>query len=753
MNLPRRTLMALTAGAALWPAIAGGQTRPDDCSKSVSQPTDVSLHLSIKDGQTVFHEGEIIALTAEYSSETEDRYRVNNRAYDRSGRLSGMEVFCLEPDSGADPLADYFNSMPSIGGGMFGNEQLTSKPRVFELELNEWRRLPPGSYRLSVVGHRVTAKTGKPFDWDAPQVPLRSNSVEFAVEKADAGWQTAQLLEAVSTLDASDATDEEKQHAARVLRFLGSEAAAREMARRYQAGNQPSGWDFRLGLFSSPYREQAVKAMKAEIRAPEHPVTREYVDALVGLEELTDEKHRLPPYDEAHKEAWQRTSQEHWAQFRRRETELMAEAAAAVDSKTGQARAVTASELLQSRAPETAAAKTRLRKMLIESWNSLSVQAQNELLEYRWAEVGGPEWQPALESIVAGEANPNRDRNKASRGVAMMRMYEIAPEEGRRAILKEIAAPKGDVYMDVLGMLPDKTLPQIEPALTERLKAKRTEREDYALLDRYATGRMLDTVKANYEFEGSRLTCDDKATVIRYFLRVSPEYGVKQMQAADVAEERNGIGCSRLEMQSLKEYLRVPAVEKIAVARLNGEDNIAAEEAAAALQHYGSAHAEAALWKRLEKLHEKWKDQPEEAMYPQPGAIVMAEDSGLEQALVLAIEGGQGWFADEGTMERLKALTSQAMQSGLDSLLDSVKHGEYTLNLGWWPAGTLKYDLGWYSGSGIEALKQKLAQFPAGSRFALIATQAHREAHAAEYAEIEDAMAASGQRLEIQAPQ
>jgi hypothetical protein len=71
-----------------------------------------------------------------------------------------MEVFCIDPDTGEDPLSDYFNgAMGFIGGGLRGEQDLSRKLYPINLELNEWKSLPPGSYRLCIVSHRATGPT------------------------------------------------------------------------------------------------------------------------------------------------------------------------------------------------------------------------------------------------------------------------------------------------------------------------------------------------------------------------------------------------------------------------------------------------------------------------------------------------------------------------------------------------------------------------------------------------------------------
>jgi hypothetical protein len=60
----RSVLLALL----LWSMAVTGQNQPDPCATPPTQTGDVSLQLFLKDGQTVFRQGEIIVLTAEYSS-------------------------------------------------------------------------------------------------------------------------------------------------------------------------------------------------------------------------------------------------------------------------------------------------------------------------------------------------------------------------------------------------------------------------------------------------------------------------------------------------------------------------------------------------------------------------------------------------------------------------------------------------------------------------------------------------------------
>jgi hypothetical protein len=197
--------------------------------------------------------------------------------------------------------------------------------------------------------------------------------------------------------------------------------------------------------------------------------------------------------------------------------------------------------------------------------------------------------------------------------------------------------------------------------------------------------------------------------------------------------------------------VRVSQAQAVAIATLDDPSPEVARDAAIALQNYGSPEAEAALWKRLEKLHNKWKDNPF-GLHPHRGAIVMAEDSGVEDALVSALLAGQGWFADQSSIRRLKDLSSEEMHPRLDMALSVLDEKQFQLSLRWWPQNDVFFDLGWYQGTGMAAFEEKLAQFPAGSHFRIVTTQAEQEARAADFARVQQAMVANGLQLEIESP-
>ena len=641
-----------------------GEFAEHTCDTPVSTPGDLTLHLSIEGGQRVFREGEIIPLKAVFRSTSPEGYWVAMQGLDHGGRQQ-MDTFCITPAKGTDPLAGYFQGLWSDSNSMPASQPLDSTPFQVELELNEWWRLPPGDYRLHIVSPRVTRvdEAGAVPQGEPPLI-LRSNEVQFRVVKASPEWQAQQLAEAKRVLDATVPDDEHPlpPHAARVLRFLGSEQSTHELARRLATSDGRSAPEYILGLAGSPDRTKAIAAMREVMERPELPISEEYLSTLVGVE-IASEGKGAPPADTSNTESEQAAFREYEASYARKMDEGWATAAALVGRKRGRARALTISALLDSKSAIAEQSNAELRRLLVTLWAELPVEKLNELLASRWEQIGGPEWLPALQRIATSRPHDAPYTDVMDRGSALLHLYELSPEQGRDLILKEIGEAHGDIGIDVLGRLPEAELPQFDAALAQRLQSNGAQEIDASLLDRYASAAILNQVQAVFESEVRRKRlCRQESAFLRYFLRVAPDYGVEQLK---YVIERPESPCGRFRLAELKQYLRVPKVEQMAFDELEQAPPSVASFTSEALWRFGSADAEAALWKRLEELHTKWKDRLASEFHPDHGGISSDLDNGLELSLVRALIDGQAWCMDEKKLKRLRELASpEALENG-----------------------------------------------------------------------------------------
>ena len=140
---------------------------------------------------------------------------------------------------------------------------LSTEPVLITADLNEWVRFDqPGEYRLTVKSKRVDVGRG------SDHLAVASNEVLLNIVAATPEWQEETLRQALAVL-AKSAPDrwphqpsavDPAWDAIRTIRFLGTPAAAREMAHRV------SDRDCLLGLAGSPAREAALDEMNKLLR-------------------------------------------------------------------------------------------------------------------------------------------------------------------------------------------------------------------------------------------------------------------------------------------------------------------------------------------------------------------------------------------------------------------------------------------------------------------------------------------------------
>jgi hypothetical protein len=128
--------------------------------RRAQNPDGLSFTIKLKDNRKQFHLGEIITLELSFAASKPQTFTLDAATYDRSGRLHS-DGFALDPRDGViDPIGDYFDFVMVNGfvltGGLRSIPELTDKPYVITVEMNEWQRIDkPGHYRMYVVSSRA----------------------------------------------------------------------------------------------------------------------------------------------------------------------------------------------------------------------------------------------------------------------------------------------------------------------------------------------------------------------------------------------------------------------------------------------------------------------------------------------------------------------------------------------------------------------------------------------------------------------
>jgi hypothetical protein len=200
--------------------------------------------------------------------------------------------------------------------------------------------------------------------------------------------------------------------------------------------------------------------------------------------------------------------------------------------------------------------------------------------------------------------------------------------------------------------------------------------------------------------------------MLRYFLRVAPEYGASQVSASLNAGKDTA--CYRTLLSDLGAQL--PQAQQSAIDAMDDPDPLLVVDAVAALRKWGSKEAEAALWARLERFHTEWagrEDQLRSAQFSQSAEVI--HGATLEQALAWAIAKGTNWSCPPDKLARLAGMVhAKAQVAEIEGWSQQWKGGSASINPTWFPEDSPTFWLLQYDGLTEEQLRAKIAQLPRG---------------------------------------
>jgi hypothetical protein len=695
---------------------------------SAQAPGPVTLTLRLADNRRQFRPGEIIRFELTFESTIPRRFVADGATYDRSGRLT-IDEFRLAPiQLVTDPMLDYFATVRGyIGGGLRSMGPLGEKPFTVTLELNDWFRFDtPGTFTLAVRSSRVSDETQRTTT--SPSIlPVESNAITFEVLPRDPRWEDAELRRALQLL--SEPRGRDSRDGCRILRFLGTRAAVDEMIRRF--ADEDCQFDFNAGMFVAPDRAHVVDRLEAGLRASEQPVTETYLRTLATLSvyakqpalrpaQTADAKGRLNAGGELSRRP----------ELVQAELERYAKIlASALPLKTATARAVSAAEYAAylrresafakgyggtgslTATPRGSAASAAARQQLVAAFPALPELRQRRVLEYEWGTVAGTGMLPVLRGLADGSGT--------LADLALRRLYELAPEEGRPRILAAISQPYAGATLKTLGALPDAVLPELDGDIARRIELNITD-IGMALLYRYASPAVAPRMLQRLGGAIGRLACIPQTYALAYFLHAAPQEGPALLDRAFTS--RDGTGCYQSVLHELARLRMTPELEARAIAALDDEDLRVVQSAVALLGRFGSPAAVPALRSHFDGWQRQWRGRASELRYNpalgganQPGAT----NAGLESAYLRALGAGQGWLTDARDLSELRDFcVTDSCRTSADALL--IPAGETAISI-------FRFDgekdllarLAQYEFDSLATLGQKLSQYPAGTTFTL----------------------------------
>jgi hypothetical protein len=340
----------------------------------------------------------------------------------------------------------------------------------------------------------------------------------------------------------------------------------------------------------------------------------------------------------------------------------------------------------------------------------LPEKTKQELIQYRWPLIAGPDMLPILKEFVSRPAPPARTMDAIARDAAIQHIYELDADEGRSLILRDLRDPRAEPSLSLIKLLSAEEMRPIVQQAVGRIEKSDARDLDFHLVELFADASVLPGMMTAFNNHLGQWACDPQTALLRYFLRLEPEFGAKAAEASLAARKQTG--CYHFLLQELGDAL--PKVQPLAIAALDDSDLEVANDAALALGHWGTAKAEAALWARLKRFHQQWQDHQDELRSAPPYTDPIGRATALESTLVQSIATGTNWICGPEEFARLAALASPREQMQVATWSKGWA-GEAVILPNWYPEDRLSFGVLQYSNLDEQQFRAKLSQMPSGT--------------------------------------
>ncbi len=599
--------------------------------------------------------------------------------------------------------------------------------------------LQPGRYSAAIILRKLVLKDTGPLSTaygypDPPQLAV-TNAIEFVVIPSSRAWIQQTVAAVITTLKNADSQAyEARGMASKQLSFLGESDAWRTASARLPLDEGT----LMQGLAAGNQADWVCDLLQARIPRPDQSITFDYFNTMVQV--CTQSHVPQPPAPATTRRPLEarisasppvasavlQPSADQQAYFEKVRTyrdDFVKKPAAALAASLSQKQPgpladafnTLLDQLQQSRnsrqpPPEWAAGLTQ---EFIRLSNQMDAGRYSQLLSAFASISPSPELVPLFESIL----DNHKPDDLAGPENALQVLYKLDRPKAEARILAELVNPRTWLDMHLLEFLPASSVPPMDDALIEALVQSRrlkfwNPQVSMAAVAKYATPAAAPRIKAIYESQPQ----DCQPELLAYFVRVDPAYadGVFHSHPWDMRVDPPR--CALQYFQRTALLAMSPELERFMAAYLGHVNVFVKTTSARTLELYGSKSAVGPLWEAFRYFHEYWKDQ--RAQLPPTG-----EGAQLEMALRNAIARGHHWLADEADLRAMESLciTGQCLYETRDDL-EAWRQRPLRLQLSTSGSGIHAGVAQYYGLDSLEAINEKLAQFPTGTRFVVSAS-------------------------------
>jgi len=618
------------------------------------QSADVHVKLSLAEKKTIYRIGEPIRIVMEFTADREG-YVLENIS---DGNQPASDKIAVTPDTGFTHWYAELMDNRVYGRDVFGLEKLTGSPSRLEIVLNDFLRFDsPGRYTVSITTNRVTKRSK---DRLREPLTLATNAISFEVQPMSDEDEVKEVKRLSDLLNANRDVRTNPE-IAKQLSYLTGTPSTREKVRRFVDPNlQDNSGHMYNGLFIARNRALALKLVEAAMRDSNVPVTSQMLSAAIRLKILVSygvsEKPVGPPVGmlQPGEDPRNREIREGYV------TEL----AAGLGKRSGNSLTTTASTIFTTTPKDSQSESTgsrEARNVLVQQFDTLHPFTQEWLLRVYWDQMRDQSLIPSLKKMLTATGIAEKNIHE----VALLRLFDIAPDEVRPYVIAEIRNPNSFLDEETLGKLKDESLPEVDAALLEQIRnlvhstnnrALVLLRPKTQLLARFATENIYRDLMQLYREMGANLPSNARPGLLAYFARHNEAEAMPLIEQA-VADLKPGEYPQVL--ADLTKLYYSDAIGAFLKQLMETDDVYLASDAAYLIGVHGSPDDEKLLDARLKRWLTQWRDRAAEADRQQQGQI--------ERELIYALINGKSWKLPPERVRVLQAscVTQLCKQSNL----------------------------------------------------------------------------------------
>jgi sugar lactone lactonase YvrE len=711
-----------------------------------SQPADTAdlkIELRSATGSNRFQIGEEIPLQVSAASSTPNRYLEPCTLFRESRfgfpqcRFFNHWSFSIRPGAGWVDLTQEFPSGPMTSGGPtfdVPDHDLTTQPVFFSYVLtHRFRFDAPGEYRVRLamdIGLDDESTQRNPGTGASPRPNTVSVAPEIVLQIVPAApeWRSEIVRKGYEAFagpmphagNPPSAEFVQHQEARKALCNLGTAEAARAFARLI-VRNGENHQEEEACLAHTPEAAAAIEEMQRMLIDPGIAVNAGFFSSLVML--LGRDESRNSGFPTIFQKHVDSQREQLFAALPRKSAEARIPSLLTIVRNPPRARGNAYEFGYNLPLPPAIIAS------VAESYDRFPPHAQEWVLDHAWDNVRSPMMLPVV-----------RRRAMEGDGPALLRWLELDPVAASTFVRTEVVRPVPR-FSSFYLRLPDESLPAQESQLAANfvnLTAEQDLVRAATLLHRYATRAVLQSVLPFIDAHLAGWPCSIQLPALAYLLKVSPEDAAPRL--AQALTEGNGGACRTGTFFSDLGVLETgPVLEQLALAEIDKGPHSFATDAAVYLRQHASVAVKPLLLERITNWHRSYVESGAEKRYKDRTAT--NDDNALRNlvsALAESFGQAQAWLLSPKESSALQALLGSEATGGISCLFNcgasigtdgaAANYSIYgRVNERWQrkaspmeylnPTERLHYSINQYRCDDMNALKEKILQFPAGSSF------------------------------------